>query len=521
MAAEIGIRNGIRSAFRNSDFLFGIGGSGGDKSVFFARVSFVLLDDSNKEKFDRYGGWTGLGTIECVPFINNHSTLDTLVAIPVTSNLNIYPLVNEIVVLMVAVSPYAQGNETAYDPKYYYTQVLAAWNQPESNPVPNKNWADNGITSVTGLFNETGKISRIIKAPGDITLEGRSGNSMRMGSSIKDFRGPFKGPDRSPLIAIVNKHKDLPDYKVGNYEDINLDGSSLYMLNGHNVNFIPSSINFDSYKTDVTEDIAPEQPSSKTNYVEAVAPKGEPEKVVAPVVDTTPETKPVVNTANLSVPNNRSVIAGDDTELEDRQYKEESFTQYEIDNFVNLDTCAEETLIDETDLPANEADIDASAVYRNALATRNIRWEKQQNKTWCYIASVTMLLKSYRINVTQANVYNTSVVNKKGDSGGDLASTKVATVYNVSYSMVNLPKNQTASYQLILQTINDREGKPFILQRKGNTAKYPNHFVVVIGVNSQGRIVVLDPGKENYKNGSYLSVTNLKESGGTLRFFDK
>jgi len=518
MAVEIGIRNGIRSAFRNSDSLFGIGDYGGDKSVFFARVSFVLLDDSNKEKFDRYGGWTALGTIECVPFVNNHSVSDTIVAIPVTSNLNIYPLINEIVVIMGAISPYAQGNDMAYDPKYYYTQVLAAWNQPETNPVPNNDWSKDGTASVTGLFNQTGKVPKLIKAPGDITLEGRSGNFIRMGSSIKDFRGPFKGADRSPVLTIVNKTRELSDYKLGNYEDINLDGSSLYMLNGHNVNFIASSLNFDSYKEDVTRDVAPEQPSTKTAYVEASTPKGEPEKVVDPVADTIPKPKPVVNTVNPEKQNIKSVVAGDDTELEDRQFPEEFFVQNEINEFVDLKECSDVPAVVENDLPSNEADVPASTVYTNSVATTNVKWELQEGKTWCYVASLAILLKSYNINTTQSNIYQTSVI-KGGKYDGNLNSQKAATTYGVSYIRQDLPAGKTASYNAILQTIKNRNGKPFILQRKGISSK--NHFVVVVGVNSQNRVVVLDPGKKEYKNGTYLSVDNLKDSGGSLRFFDK
>lgn len=513
MAAEIGIRNGIRSAFRNSDFLFGVGDSGGDKSVFFARVSFVLLDDSNKEKFDKYGGWTALGTIECIPFISNHSTLDTIVAIPVTSNLNIYPLINEVVIIMGAISPYAQGNETAYDPKYYYTQVLSAWNQPEYNPVPNKNWADSGTTSIAGLFNQTGKVPRIIKAPGDITLEGRSGNTIRMGSSIKDFKGPFSGPDRSPLITIVNKHKDLPDYKVGNYEDINLDGSSLYMLNGHNVNFIAGSMNFDSYNVDITQDVSPEQPSPKTAYVQAIVEKKEPEKAVPPVVDTPPVAKPVVNTANTSSPNNQSLIAGDDSELEDRPYEETSFTQFDIENGIELKDCAPAAPKIETGLPAKEGAVDAATIYSNAVATRNIRWEAQQEGDWCFIASTTIVLKSYNLNVNQTII-------SKYRSGSMLLPTKVASAYKLGYDRVYLPNNnKSGSYQQILSTIRNNGGKPFILQRKGNV--FVNHFVVVIGATPppDNRIVVIDPGKKEYSNGIFLSMENLKEVGGSLVFY--
>lgn len=513
MANEIGIRNGIRTAFRNSDGPSGAGNTGGGNSIFFARVSFVLLDDSNKEKFDKYGGWKALGTIECTPFVNNHSVTDVIEAIPVTSNLNIYPLVNEIVLVTLSVSSYAQGDDMAYVPKYYYTQVLSAWNTPEHNAVPNSNWADNGANLVTGLFNQNGKVPKIIKAPGDITLEGRSGNLVRMGSSIKDFKGPFNGPDRSPVVTIVNKYRELPDYKIGSYEDINLDGSSLYMLNGHNVNFIASSINFDSYNIDITQDVSPEQPSPKTAYVQAIMEKKEPEKAVPPVVDTPPVAKPVVNTANISSPNNQSLIAGDDSELEDRPYEETPFTQFDIENGIELKDCAPAAPKIETGLPAKEGAVDAATIYKNAVATRNIRWEAQQEGDWCFIASTTIVLKSYNLNVNQTII-------SKYRSGSLLLPTKVAEVYKLGYDRVFLPNyNKSGSYQQILRTIRNNGGKPFILQRKGNF--FANHFVVVIGATPppDDRVVVIDPGKREYSNGIFLSMENLKEVGGSLVFY--
>lgn len=518
MGNEIGIRSGIRSGYKNSDSFSGTGGSGGTLNSFLARVVFVLLDDSNKEKFLKYGGWGGLGTIECTPFINNNTSKDVLKAVPISANLNVYPVVNEVVLITIGVSQYAQGTAEDYDPQYYYTNIISAWNNPEHNAIPNSDWVSKGASSVTDLFNQTGKVSRVIKAPGDISLEGRSGNIIRMGSSIKGFNGPFIGPDRSPLLTIVNKQKDSLDSKIASYEDINVDGSSLYMLNGHNVNFVASSINFDSYNVKINQDVAPQQPSPKESYIVPKLEK-EPEKALEKAVDTPPDPKPVVNTVNPARENISSVTAGDDTELEDKPFPQEYFTLSEIEEFVDLKECAEEAPTKETDLPSTEADSGASKVYLEAKATTNIQWELQLGKTWCFVASVAMLLKSYKIaTATQNNVYNNCVI-KGGKYDGNLNPMNVEKTYNVKYKRQALPDSKKESYDIIMRTIKQRNGKPFILQRAGTSSK--NHFVVIVGLNSQNRIVVLDPGKTAYKNGTYLSIDNLKTSGGSLRFFDK
>ena len=143
----------------------------------------------------------------------------------------------------------------------------------------------------------------------------------------------------------------------------------------------------------------------------------------------------------------------------------------------------------------------------------------QLGGTWCFIASTAMILKSYRISAaTQQSIFDNCVING-GKYDGRLNPYSVAKTYNVLYKSENLPNDKKESYDHIIRTIKQRNGKPFILQRTGT--KYENHFVVVIGLNSQNRVVLLDPGSRYYNNGTYLSVENLKSSGGTLRFFDK
>jgi hypothetical protein len=109
--------------------------------LIMARVSYVLLDDSNKEKFTSLGGWKAIGTIECRPFVNFiNPESDPVIARPISSNITRYPLVNEIVVLKVYVSKEAQNNFNNYKPEVYYTDIISLFNAPEENAAPDESY---------------------------------------------------------------------------------------------------------------------------------------------------------------------------------------------------------------------------------------------------------------------------------------------------------------------------------------------------------------------------------------------
>jgi lysozyme len=236
-----------------------------------ARVKFVLLDDSNKQKFEKMKGWRAIGSIECVPFINfNDPKTDPIIAKPLNSNITRYPLVNELVLLRVLVSKEAQTNLGNYKPEVYYTDIISVFNAPEENATPDSSFLKlNPSSSITGDYISSGKNKRLIKAPGDVTVEGRRGNSIRFGSNTPGFTTPWKSEKASPILIISNNPSDVSG-SVARFEDVNTDGSILVMMSGHNIGFQAASNNFQSYKVDVS---IPE----KNNYV---------------VTDQTPKSKP-------------------------------------------------------------------------------------------------------------------------------------------------------------------------------------------------------------------------------------
>ena len=303
-------------------------GAPGQTSYFIARVKFVLLDDSDLPKFNRLGGWKAIGSIECLPFINfNDPKTDPIIARPLRSNYTLYPLVNEAVLVKILISKEAQDNVGNYKPEFYYTDIISVWNAPEHNAVPDKSYflLNPNDKTGTGKFIQTGETKRLVKAPGDVTLEGRRGGSIRLGSNTPGFRTPWTAATSKPIFVISNNpvKADGP----ARFEDINKDGSIMMMMSGHNPGFVPASANFDSYNIIATI-------SEKQNVVVTdQKPQSEPTaslaqqdaKPIPPEVPVT-ESIPVSNPVPPAVKND---IQLDEEELPEREDLEEIDVQVE------------------------------------------------------------------------------------------------------------------------------------------------------------------------------------------------
>lgn len=292
------------------------------KESFVARVEFVLYDDSDKERFNRYGGYEAIGTIECRVVLNNMLQAGPpVIARPLKSNDRFFPVVNEMVRIVPASSYQNQDPKSNYKISYYYDDIISTWDSPEHNAVPDHTFnnsqfakretyqeSQQGVTnnsgdknvSATGIrFKETGQVRKLLHSPGDRTIEGRTGNSIRMGSSNSTMKTPWTGTDNNPLLIIRNGQKITGgDAWLPVFEDIDKDGSSIYMLSGQNITFIPGNNNFDTYHQRVN--VTP-----KSKYVEpkndklSVADDFPAEKIMdtPPVVYQTSNTNPVTGSS--------------------------------------------------------------------------------------------------------------------------------------------------------------------------------------------------------------------------------
>lgn len=510
------IKFGSAAMFGGHDFS-SPSGFGSGEGAGIARVTFVLYDDSDLAKFNELGGWKALGTIKCIPYINTANNQTEIIARPINNHYNRWPLVNELVHIKRGVSSKSQGGTLNYDPEWYYTDIVPTWNATEHNATPDSNKllkdslhkstyqeASNGISSnsnsksdlsVTGVFNQTGKVNKLIKQPGDLTIEGRSSNSIKIGSTIDGFNSPITGPDRSPLIMLVNGHRDT-NSKNPIFEDVNKDGSSFYMLNGHNVSFDPASFNFDSFYTKVSTAV-------KSNYVETLPIPNTPVSQSAATTDNstkTTDTKPTSSTVLNATKTNDVVNTEDDlTKIPDKE-SSLPFVQ-ETEDIIDLELSNNPVITNDTSPSISVKDI-------------GVPFEVQINNYYCFVASVSMLLRSMGVPTSQNDL--SRFVNTEHQ----LNLYKVANSFNKKLDRISLT-GPYGGYDTIVSKFK-ATNKPFILEKKslstpGDLSR--SHFVVVTGISSEGKIIANDPGRSNGKN-KIIEKTDLKPTGGTLRIFN-
>ena len=256
-----------------------------------ARVTDIVLDETNKEKFEKYGGWNGIGTINWEP-INTPASKTQVqpTARPFFPQFKNYPLVNELVTLIKMPDSDIGTQDTSEI--YYYLNTISIWNHPHHNAYPNifdgvkdeEQQVDyqaveggsvrrvedesteinlQGDNPSGGTFVEKPNIHPILPFVGDNIFEGRFGNSIRLGSTTKS-KGLYKnnwsenGDDNNPITILRNGQPlDAGDEGwLPIVENINKDLSSIYLTSNQLIPIKVSSTNY----TGLEE--SPEYPSS-------------------------------------------------------------------------------------------------------------------------------------------------------------------------------------------------------------------------------------------------------------------
>ena len=104
----------------------------------------------------------------------------------------------------------------------------------------------------TGLFTSDQKIKNLQPLTGDFILTGRYGNSIRLGGGLGRTESGNKVESLAPSIKLrVGQFSDddsgvEEDSNQPIFEDINLDGSSLYMLTNETISFNKIPITFNN-----------------------------------------------------------------------------------------------------------------------------------------------------------------------------------------------------------------------------------------------------------------------------------
>lgn len=250
--------------------------------IISARVVDIILDDTNEYLFKEVGEWNGLGTIFYDRDLTNPPTFNIKnTAKPLYPNLKNYPLINEIVYLIILPSNNIGG--IANNQTTYYITPVALWNHPHHNGypadplnLPSSQRVDytqslgGAVRKVTDqstdiflgdTFKERSYIRPLLPFEGDIIMEGRWGNSIRFGSTVKNNPNLWSitGSNGDPITILRNGQIDNSgEGWIPITENINTDNSSIYLTSTQNIPLIVSSIN--GYKSYTSNNPAPENP---------------------------------------------------------------------------------------------------------------------------------------------------------------------------------------------------------------------------------------------------------------------
>ena len=238
-----------------------------------ARVTNISLN-SNSTIFSTTNEWQGIGTIQFQPIggpINekalNSSGLNY--AKPLFPQIKNYPLVNEVVLLFRLPSRKGISDMSNFE-EYYYLNPISVWNHPHINAYPNplNNESQSPATSKNifqilagnpskttdestdldlnggsgGTFLESSIIHPLVPFAGDQILEGRFGNSIRLGNTSKieaevTNNWSATGSSGNPITILRNGQNpevEPPSWKPIT-EDINKDLSSIYLTSNQQI----------------------------------------------------------------------------------------------------------------------------------------------------------------------------------------------------------------------------------------------------------------------------------------------
>jgi hypothetical protein len=251
-----------------------------------ARVIDVILDETHPD-FINLGEWNSIGIIkyELINSLEGEQIINKI-AKPLLANIKTFPLKNEIVFLIRLPDTDSLSNLTDNE-TYYYLTLISMWNHPHHNAYPNplngnnisesqrkdyKSIEEGNIRRVTdnsteinlnstnnsgGKFVERINIHPILPFTGDNIFEGRFGNSIRLGSTVRSksqYQNNWStsGNEGDPIIIIRNGQpiNSSDEGWLPTVENINNDLSSIYFTSTQRIPIEVSTKNYSGISTE-------------------------------------------------------------------------------------------------------------------------------------------------------------------------------------------------------------------------------------------------------------------------------
>jgi len=235
------------------------------------RVLSIVLDETHP-RFQELGSWNGLGIIEYEDVNNPLPSPSLPTARSLTGNFKNLPLINEVVYLIGL--PNTEIEAISSNTVEYYINIVSLWNHPHHNafptapnalpPTQQKDYVQTtggNVRRVTDqsteiylgkTFIERSNIHPILPFEGDILYEGRWGNSIRIGSTVKNTPNNWSsvGTNGDPIMILRNgQGVQTEEGWIPTIEDINNDDSSIYQTSTQKIPLNASSTSYFSYKS--------------------------------------------------------------------------------------------------------------------------------------------------------------------------------------------------------------------------------------------------------------------------------
>ena len=210
------------------------------------RVVDIIMSSDHPE-YKKLGGVNSIGAIKYKKVkegSNTNATEQLPYAYPISSTIRTLPLKNEIVLLVTGPSV-DSSNMQASSVTQYYTTIVSVWAHPTHNASVDGTSDDNGI----GDFPDIDTVNPLQPFPGDVLVEGRLGQSIRLtGAKHPDNIWTTDDSNGKPLTLISNGQKDVGNSIDHIVEDINKDSSSIYLTSDHIIPLEQARDKVDSYK---------------------------------------------------------------------------------------------------------------------------------------------------------------------------------------------------------------------------------------------------------------------------------
>ena len=250
--------------------------------IIAARVTKIILsidDFENEDEKNFYGAYDALGMVFYTPVKNPSSTStfqDKSTAYPLFPNLKNYPLLNEIVYIIPL--PGKNILEDTNDIDNYYFSPMNLYQNVHQNGIPNnlvqqltpnsqnktnQEVEAGSINKTTGEEAELNLGKTFTERPikdlqmfeGDVSLQGRWGNSLRFGSTVKsplnDWSESGENGDAITIIRNGQQENDEEAWKPIS-ENINEDKSSIYLTTSQKIPIEVASNSYNSYENTPT-----------------------------------------------------------------------------------------------------------------------------------------------------------------------------------------------------------------------------------------------------------------------------